>query len=407
MGFWSSVKKGLGYTPQGALYNYWNSPSGDGPKSDVPGIDRNNFNLAGADSRGDFLRGGAQNAQTREAPQAQSYQAGASGFAGDQHALVDRLRGQMNGEDSLAQLQLRDATDANIAQQRSQAASGTPGNAAMLQRMAMQNTGKIDQGYNSQAAQLGIQERNAAANALGAVAGQARGQDQQQNQFNAGQQQQNSQFNVGATLQQRGQNDAYTQGMSALELENARAQQQGSMGYEQAQTTRRGQDLGIPEQPTRLQEFASIAGPLAMASDERLKRDVSTPDGGSMDTLIDRLRPHVYSYTDERLGAGPRLGVMAQDVERGGPVGRSMVGELEGAKVLDVPKSLGTALGLIGRLGERIDQLDGGGRGIGSRMKPSADAGRGVPKPPRPAPRRVLPGELAKHATLPPRTQSE
>lgn len=394
------------YTPQGALYNFWTGKSGDGPTSNVPPVDRNNFTFAHGAERMAWQDAQAENAHNRGAfTSGPAAQAGDSSFAGDQHALVDRLRAQMNGEDSLSALQLRDATDSNIAQQRSLAASATPGNAAMMQRIAAQNIGRTNQGYGAQAAQLGIQERNAAANALGAVAAGARGQDQQNNQFNAAQQQQNNQFNAGAQLQNRGQNDQYALGMTGAGNQSAGGILQGTMGYENAQTQRRGQDLGIPEQPSRIEQFASAAGPLAMASDERLKRDVHTPGGGSMDALIARLKPQEFSYTDERLGAGPRLGVMAQDVERGGPVGRGMVGELEGAKVLDVPQSLGTALGLIGRLGERLDQVEGSG--ITARMKPSGDSGRGIPRPPRPAVRRVLPGELAKHATLPPRARGE
>lgn len=352
------------------------------PTSSIPGADQNNFQLAGADARGDFLRGGAQNAQTRMAPQA-----GDSSFRGDQQALVDRLRGQMNGQDSLAQLQLRDATDANIAQQRSQAASGSPGNAAMLQRMAMQNTGRIDQGYGAQAAQLGIQERNAAANALGQLATAGRGQDQQ-----------NNQFNVGAQLSQRGMNDAYTQGMSGLELANAQAAQHGNMGFEQNQTQRRGQDLGVDQGPANWERAASALGPLVplVASDERLKTNISTPPGGHLDALIAHLRPREFEYRDQRLGVGPRTGVMAQDVERGGPVGRQMVDDVGGAKMLDVNKSLGTALGLIGRLGQRLEQVEG--NSVAARMKPSADTAVPAPLPPRAAPRRVLPGELAKFA---------
>lgn len=367
MGAWDDIKRYGADALFGPLADAdvrsWLGGHSGAPTTDSPAADRNNFQLAGADARGDFLRGGAQNAQNRIAPQAAGALAGDSAFAGDQRALVDRLRGQMNGQDSLAQLQLRDATDSNIAQQRSQAASASPGNAAMAQRLAMQNTGRINQGFGSQAAQLGIQERNAAANALGAVAQGARGQDQQQSQFNAGQQQQNNQFNVGAQLQQAGLNDQYTQGMSGLELANAEASQRGNMGYEQNQTQRRGQDLGVEQGPANWERVASAAGPIIplLASDERLKTGISTPAGGTLDALIAHLKPQEFSYKDQRMGAGPRTGVMAQDVERGGPVGRQMVDDVGGAKMLDVNKSLGTALGLIGRLGERLDQVDGGG----------------------------------------------
>jgi hypothetical protein len=340
-----------------------------GQTSDIPDANRSNFDLP----YGDDMRRRDQNLGDaygrRSAPEA-----GQSAFAGDQRALVDRLRRQMSGEDSLSQLQLRDATDSNIAQQRSLAAGAAPGNAAMAQRLAMQGIGRMNQGYGAQAAQLGIQERNAAANALGSVAGMARGQDQQ-----------NNQFNVGAALQQTGLNDqaqnhAYDRG-----LQTAGMQQQGGMSFEQQQTQRRGQDLGQPLQPTNLDRLTSAAGaiaPYALASDQRLKTNIH-PAGGEVDSLIARLRPTEYEYRDPRLGTGPRVGIIAQDVERGGPAGRAMVSEVGGpggAKMLDVPASLGTALAAIGRLGERLDAMEGHGA-VAARTKQTARTG------PAPAPR--------------------
>lgn len=225
----------------------WLAARPGAPTSEVGAADRGNFHLPGADARGDFLRGGAENAQLRQAPQAEQ-----SSFRGDQASLINRLRGQMNGEQSLSNLQLRGATDGNIAQQRSLAASATPGNAAMMQRVASQNIGRMNQGFGHQAAQLGIQERNAAANALGAVTGQARQQDNDMSRFNAG-----------AQLQQRGMNDQYTLGMSGLEMGNAELQQRGGMGYEQQQTQRRGQDLGVPTQPQNWERIVGAAGGIA------------------------------------------------------------------------------------------------------------------------------------------------
>jgi hypothetical protein len=247
IGSWitDNIGKPVGEFVEGA--GDWLGSRSGGQTSNAPALDRSNFNLQGADDRANFTAGQAYGAQNRQAPQAAD-----SSFRGDQQALVDRLRGQMNGQDSLSALQLRDATDQNIAQQRAQAASASPGNAAMMQRLAAQNIGRMNQGYGAQAAQLGIQERNAAANALAGVAQGARGQDLQHNQFNAG-----------AQLQQRGMNDAYAQGMTGLNLGNAQGQLAGSMGYEGQQTARRGQDLGQPVQPANWERLVSAAGSVA------------------------------------------------------------------------------------------------------------------------------------------------
>lgn len=332
-----------------------------GPETKIPDADRANYNLPGGDDRANRLLGLADSYGGRTAPQAMGAQANDSRFRDDQEGLVNRLRNQMNGADSMSELQFRQATDANTAQQRSLAASANPNNAAMMARFAAQNIGKMSQGAAQQAAQLGIQERNAAANALGGVAGQGRAQDQGLAEFNAGQRQQNNQFNTGAQLQQTGLNDQASNNARGQELSNAELQQRGSMGYEGNQTTRRGQDLAVPVQPANWERLVGAAGAVApLLSDERAKTDVSTPSGPQLDSLIDRLRARQFSYRDPKNGAGPRLGVMAQDVERGGPAGRSLVSEQPGGpKTLDVSKSLGTALGLIGRLGDRLQQLEG------------------------------------------------
>lgn len=69
-----------------------------------------------------------------------------------------------------------------------------------------------------------------------------------------------------------------------------------------------------------------------------------------------------YEYRPEardRLGlpGGARYGIMAQDLERT-PIGRTMVRDTPAGKVIDRDAALTGSLGLIGRLGERVDQLE-------------------------------------------------
>jgi hypothetical protein len=332
---------------QGPAEDAWNwlGKTPDGPKSDIGPADRNNFNLPGAGDRANHLNQLANDYGNRVAPQA-----GDSAFRNDQAALINRLRNQMNGADSLAQMQFRRATDANTAQQRSLAAGAGPGNAAMMARLASQNIGRMNQGYGQQAAMLGIQERNAAANALGGVAGQARGQDLGLSQFNAG-----------AKMQQTQMNDQAAAAARQQELANAQLMQQGSMGYESNQTQRYGIDKGVPQQPANWERVVGAAGalaPLAMLSDERQKTHVQPFDDGA-DRLINKLEGYKFEYKDPAYGQGQRTGVMAQDVEQGGPMGQAMVHDHGGMKQIDMPQAVGTTLGLIGRLGERLDRLEG------------------------------------------------
>jgi len=207
-----------------------------------------NFNLPGWQARDAWSENQAVQAHNRAAPQS----ANDSQFRGYQDSLAQRLSRQVNGEDSLSAIALRNSTNQNLAQQRAMAASASPGNVAMAQRMAQQGAGTINQGYGAQAAQLGIQERNAAANALAGLSGQARTQDLQNNQFNAG-----------AQLANRGQNDQYALGQGQLALANATGQQRGTMGYEANQTQRYGIDKNAPKEPSWWEKGIGMAAQLA------------------------------------------------------------------------------------------------------------------------------------------------
>lgn len=114
----------------------------------------------------------------------------------------------------------------------------------------------------------------------------------------------------------------------------------------------------------------SAAGSAAsmLLSDEDAKRELGGGDRAA-DQLIAGLEPEQYRYHGEDPGT-VRLGVMAQDVERAGPMGEQMVGDAGGGmRGLDKDRALSAALATIGRLGERVEALEGrsgrkgGGRG--------------------------------------------
>lgn len=78
------------------------------------------------------------------------------------------------------------------------------------------------------------------------------------------------------------------------------------------------------------------------------------------DELADALKLYQYEYKPGNgLPGGRRLGIMAQDAERGGPLGRSMVVDTPRGKAIDRGQAVGAALGMIGRLSERNDELEG------------------------------------------------
>lgn len=92
----------------------------------------------------------------------------------ESQGVRDRLSRLASGQDSISQMQLNQARQANLNAQRSLASSAGPGNAAMAARNAALNMGRANYGMSGQQALAGIQERNSANEALGAMLAQQR-----------------------------------------------------------------------------------------------------------------------------------------------------------------------------------------------------------------------------------------
>jgi hypothetical protein len=192
-------------------YDDWN-PFAKRDEGQYSGVNQGNFSLPGADARGNQLASRANGM----APTSQ--------WSGGQQMLGNYLQGQMQGQNSLAALQARQAADRNISQAQGFAASARPGNAQLAGLQASQMAGQLNAGVAGQANLAGVAERNAAAMAYGNLAQGARQQD------------------IDASLRQQ----AINQGWSAQELENARLQQAGMMGYEGNRTARAGGQMNAP-----------------------------------------------------------------------------------------------------------------------------------------------------------------
>lgn len=111
---------------------------------------------------------------------------------------------------------------------------------------------------------------------------------------------------------------------------------------------------------------AAGASGLAQVSDEKLKTDKKAE--GSQDfnpkSFLDKLQAYSYEYKKgakdmEGAGEGRHLSVMAQDLEKAGPVGKSMVEQDEnGNKVVDYGKGFGAILASQAQLNERLSQIE-------------------------------------------------
>ena len=308
---------------------FWNALFGK-RGSTYDGVNRSNTVLPGFNQIWDREDQLGASFGTRTGPQ----------YWGQQQQHVgNRLNALMSGQDSMSQQQLRQATDANIAQQRSLAASAAPGSGAMAQRMAMQNIGQMNQGYNQAATMAGIQERNAAAQALAGLSGQARGQDQQL-----------------MALNDAGANAAYDR-----QLQAAQAQQGGGISYEGQRTQRYGADLGVPTMGEQILGGVTAALPFLAKSDRALKTDIR-PGAPQANAFMDSLSPSTYQYKNPGgigMPPGKHTGVMAQDLEKT-PAGKGAVINTSGGKTVDFGQLGGVMAASLATLNDRLKAIESG-----------------------------------------------
>lgn len=147
--------------------------------------------------------------------------AGGMEFRTGQQDLIRQLQAQARGQGpSLAGMQAYAAMDRGMAQQQSLAAGAAPGNEALAARQAMQNSGGLAASTAMTAAQARAAEQMSAQQLLGGALQGARGQDIQNEQFNAGWTNTNNATNAHLRAGQRAQNDSYGLGLRGYDLQN-------------------------------------------------------------------------------------------------------------------------------------------------------------------------------------------
>jgi hypothetical protein len=116
----------------------------------------------------------------------------------------------------------------------------------------------------------------------------------------------------------------------------------------------------------QLSELAKLAGPaMAAASDKELKKQKEAySDKNIKKDFLDKLQAYTYEYKDEYKdhplgGRGQQMSVMAQDLEKAGPIGKAMVQDTdEGFKAVDYAKGYGAILAAQAHLNKRLDELE-------------------------------------------------
>lgn len=224
--------------------------SGDPSRSggQYEGVDRGNFNLPGYDNIQGRYGSYLNQVDNRNAPQIGEYERAqaSGGFQGQQHDLSNLLMDRAQGNNSVAEQQMKQGVDLANQRQLAFAAGARPSNAGMAMRLAGQNMGSNMMDLAGQTAIARAQEANQAANSLGGVLAQGRGADEGLNMFNAGQNNQRQFGQAQMNQNQMGINDAARQGLLGGSLAAAQAQQQGGEQYEGNRTQRFGSVLGVP-----------------------------------------------------------------------------------------------------------------------------------------------------------------
>lgn len=250
-----------------------------------------------------------------------------------QQNLIQMLVDQSMGRGpSVADAQLRQATDRNINAAASMAASGRgPGATA-----SAYNANNMAAGANQQAAadsgQLRLQEQLQARQLLGSALGQTRGQDQ----------------NLAALqLQDKAQRDSLVQKYMQMGYDADQANRQAALDMEKLKNEayKGGSGGG-----------SFLGGLFSSMSDEREKTNIKAADK-KLSEFLDALDAHSYEYKDPKNGHGRRISVMAQELEKS-ELGKEFVFEAEGRKRVDYGKGLGTMLAAQAALHKRIKKLE-------------------------------------------------
>ena len=258
-----------------------------------------------------------------------------------QMGLAQALQAQMAGQGpSLAQSQLKQATDRNI--QQAMAMSQQRGsNPFLAQRNVTQAAASAGQQAVAQSADLRSQEQLAAQQQLGAVTGQTRSADlqiqqlkDQMAQFYGGQQA----SNIDMAMKSR-------QGYNALQAQIQAAKLQANATRSVGQMQAAG---GL---------ISGLGAAVIMASDENMKKNIKSADEGKLKDFIDKLKAYQYEYKDEKHGEGEHSSVMAQDLEKS-DLGSTTVIETPEGKMVDYGKLMAPMLAHQKVLSDKISDLE-------------------------------------------------
>jgi hypothetical protein len=102
---------------------------------------------------------------------------------------------------------------------------------------------------------------------------------------------------------------------------------------------------------TTVEAGASLASPTPDTSDKRVKKNIK-PGDSDVEKMLNAISAKSYEM---KSGGGPTVGVIAQDLQKGGPMGKEMVGDDNGT--LTVSAGPSPVLAALAYLNDKIDRM--------------------------------------------------
>ncbi len=238
--------------------------------------------------------------------------------------LISQLQQQAAGKGpSLADAQLKAASNRNLSQMMAAAAASRGGNAALQNRQLLMQQGQVGREVAEQSAIDRMKEQQAAQGLL--------------SQHALGQQSTDT-----SQIMQPGQ----------LLANAEQARFEGDVARRNAVKSQQNQMLG------GLMSAGATLGAAAI-SDEKQKKDIKPADK-KISGFLDALSAKSYSYKDSSLpgaASGERTGVLAQDLEKS-EAGKELVIETSQGKMVDTQQGFGTVLAAQAELNKRLKALE-------------------------------------------------
>ena len=263
--------------------------------------------------------------------------------------LLDQLSARARGEGpSLAEAQLRSASERSLSQQVGAAAAQRGGSPAAIQRQLARSQAGAGQQLASQAATTKIQETQAAQQQLAQQLSQEQAlADQLTNNF----------LRLGLSVDQARQAAAIR--LEELQSQERIAREQGAATRSAAASQASSGLLGSLIGGAATIGGVLIAGPAALLSDKNQKINI---DSGNKQTqqFLNALNAKSFEYKDSKIpGAaeGERFGVLAQDLEKS-KMGKSLVKETDHGKMIDIAQGFGAVLAAQAQLNERLKDIE-------------------------------------------------